>query len=83
MTKETVQGEYLFVEFSKGEYEGTFYDNVLLSNGVRTLKCKNLTDEHALLAVLKPEVDKVTATIEYHWGKNGVEPRLVKIAKLK
>ena len=33
--------ELIYVGHSQGDYEGTEYDNLLLSNGIATLKFKN------------------------------------------
>jgi len=38
-----MQKEFIFVEVSRGEYEGQHYNNVRLSDGVETMKVKNKT----------------------------------------
>lgn len=56
--------KYVFVEHSKGEMEGTSYDNISLSNGIRTAVIKNKTgiaDE--VLATLE-EGDEVLPTFD-------------------
>lgn len=56
--------KYVFVEHSKGEMEGTLYNNISLSNGIRTAVVKNKTgiaDE--VLATLE-EGDEVLPTFE-------------------
>lgn len=37
--------QYKFVELSKGEFEGTVYNNVTLSDGLRACKFKNATNQ--------------------------------------
>lgn len=40
-----MKGTYLYVGHSKGEFEGSKYDNVKLSDGVRVISVKNKTGQ--------------------------------------
>jgi len=45
--------KFIFVEFSKGEYEGNSYNNVTLSDGIRAASIRNMTGADEILATLK------------------------------
>jgi len=60
-----------FVEFSHGEFEGKTYNNVSLSNGIRTLSFKNKTNLDEVLATFQ-EGDEVVADIEITFGKKNL-----------
>jgi len=55
--------KYIYVEHSHGEFEGTTYDNVTLSNGIRSAVCKNNTGLSDLDKNFK-EGDEVIPTFE-------------------
>jgi len=59
--------EFIFVEHSKGDFDGTVYDNVLLSDGITTGKFKNLTGQGKLNY---ERGQKVEADFEVEFGKN-------------
>jgi len=66
--------KYTFVGHQFGEFEGTKYDNIILSDGVRAFKCKNKTGETKFNLV--PEQDEVTVDFEIKGGKNDL-PQVV------
>lgn len=57
--------QFLFVEHSKGTFEGTAYDNVLLSDGLTTGKFKNETGQEKLDF---QRGDKVDCEFEVQFG---------------
>lgn len=69
-----ITGNYIFVGHSKGEYEGTKYNKVKLSDGIRILALKNSTgqDDFSTFVPEKTQVEcgfkitsnKETATVE-------------------
>jgi len=64
--------KYIFVEHSHGEFEGTSYNKIVLSNGLRALSFKNKTsDSDELLASLK-EGDEVVCEIAISFGKQNL-----------
>lgn len=78
---------YKFVELSKGEMEGTVYNNVILSDGLRSAKCKNKTNKDDFLTTL-PEGTEVKVKLEpiIVKGPNSTtrwDVSLVEIEKLK
>jgi hypothetical protein len=75
-----MQLEMLYMGHSKGDFEGTSYDNVLLSNGKRTGKVVNKTGKDSFNFL--PENDKVICTFEPTINKqNNFSLSLVKIEK--
>jgi len=62
---------YTFVEWSHGEFEGTTYNNIALSNGIRTLSFKNKTNNQELLEELK-EGDQVIVQLDIKFGKKNL-----------
>jgi len=58
-----ISNVYTFVELSKGQMEDVVYNNVALSNGLRSASVKNNTGKDDLIAKLK-EGDKVVCTFE-------------------
>jgi len=58
-----LQKKMKFVELSKGSVEGTDYNNVALSDGIRTATLKNQTGQDDYLATLK-EGQEVTVTLD-------------------
>lgn len=72
-----------FVEYSAGEYEGTLYDNVVLSNGMRASKVKNLTGLGAPFFNDLKEGDDVNCEFDINIAKSGFVVELTKIQKIQ
>lgn len=78
-----MQKDLLFVEHSAGEFEGTVYDNVILSDGIRAVKVKNLTGKTSDYFRQLGEGDKVVCTLDVTTGKMGFVVTLKGIEKKK
>jgi len=77
----------VFVELSKGQMEDVSYNNVALSNGIRTASVKNLTAQDDYIKTLK-EGDAVVCEFEASIVKGPnkttrFDLTLVKIEKVK
>jgi hypothetical protein len=71
--------DFIFVEHSKGEYEGTKYDYVVLNDGLLPFKAQNKTN---LSELPFSEGDKVKCSLRVKGTKN-LQPKadLLKIDK--
>ena len=61
--------EYKYIEHNKGVYEGNSYDYVLLSDGLQSLKVKNLVPEETLAQYVRG--DSVDVELEVRGSKTG------------
>jgi len=77
-----MQSKYKFVAHRAGIFEGTAYNNVLLSNGIRTLPFKNKTNQDDLIKTLM-EGDEVICDIKITFGSKNLEGVLEHIDKSK
>lgn len=72
--------DYLFVEHSHGDVEGTTYDNVILSDGLLPIKVKNKTGKDNLPF---SEGDKVKCQLSIKGHKSAIPVvTLLKIEKV-
>jgi len=71
------EAEYKFVEHSKGTFEGSVYDNVVLSDGVMTAKFKNGTGESDFSF---KRGDPVSIKFSLEFAKSGLRATLKEIA---
>jgi len=74
-------GTYKFVEHSHGEFEGKTYNNIAISNGIRTLSFQNKvsdSDQLELLSVLK-EGDAVKIKLDISFGKKNLVGKITAI----
>lgn len=60
-------GNFRFVDLSRGEYEGVAYDNIVLSDGLQSVKCKNRTGKTSFPF---KRGDSVTVSFDLEFGKN-------------
>jgi len=74
-----MQQTLIFVGHSKGTFEGTEYDNLMLSNGVRAFKVKNATGKTSF-PDLDPEKSKVLVTFNIKAGRK--EMAQVEVSKI-
>lgn len=72
--------EYIFANHSKGDFEGSKYDNVVFSDGIQTAKFRNDTGRADFSEFKRGESCKVTFTLEF--GKTAVKPVLVRVEPL-
>jgi len=72
----------IYVGHSKGEYEGSKFNNVVISNGVEKIKIKNKVDTEILNA-FEPEKSRVDITVELKGRKEEPALTLVKIEPAK
>jgi len=71
--------DLIFVEYSRGEFEGTTYNNVRLGDGIETMKVQNKTQNDDFIASLK-RGDKVTCQFDIVPSKGDkASVKLVKI----
>jgi len=66
-----MQQELIFVGHSKGTFEGSDYDNLMLSNGVRAFKVKNSTGKTSFPELI-PEKSKVLVTFKITAGRKEI-----------
>jgi len=72
------KGVYKFVGHSKGDFEGTEYDNVMFSDGLQTAKFRNDTGIRVFSDYKRGESVEIGFTLEF--GKTGIKPVLVSIS---
>jgi len=70
--------EFTFVEHSHGEFEGSKYDNVVLSDGLLPFKVRNASKDGETLSALK-EGDRVKCTFKIR-GSKTIAPKIDLIA---
>lgn len=76
--------KFTYVGHSKGEYEGTKYDNIKLSDGIAIISFKNETGLDSFLEKgFIPEKSQVNATIKIRSKKETAMVSLTSIELLK
>jgi len=78
-----MQKRFKFIEFSAGEFEGTVYNNIILSDGLRALKAKNATGKDKQFFSQFKEGQDVDCEIEITAGKNGAVVKVLSIDAVK
>lgn len=72
----------IYVGHSKGEYEGSRFNNVVISTGIEKIKLKNQVDTE-ILNGFEPEKSKVSLTCKLSGYKEAPVLTLVKIEPSK
>jgi len=77
-----MQSKYKFVAHRAGTFEGTAYNNILLSNGIRTLSFKNKTNQDDLLKTFL-EGEDVNCELSITFGAKHLDATVLHIEKAK